>query len=78
MPKGNSLQLLPPVLVVPLPLDVMLLETGLESPSGEWAGGVSVLLYTDQHPPPFVDQGIPSQLCLGLDLEHMALHSYQH
>ena len=73
----NSLQLPPPVLVVPSPSDVMLLGTGVGSPSGEWVGEVSVLWYIGQHQPPYVDQVIPSQLCLGLDLEHMVLHSHQ-
>ena len=31
----SSLQLLPPVLVIPSPSDVLLLGTGMESPSGE-------------------------------------------
>ena len=46
--------------------------------SGEWVGEVSVLWYIGQHPPPFVDQVIASQLCLGLDLEHTVHYSHQH
>ena len=75
---GSSLQLPPPVLVIPLPSDVLLLETGMESPSGEWVGAVSVSWYIDPLPPLFVDKVTPSQLGLGLGLEQVLLPSHQH
>ena len=50
----------------------------MESPSGEWVGAVSVLLYTDQHPPPFADHVMALQLDLGLGLEQVLLSSHQH
>ena len=75
---GSSLHLPPPVLVIPSPSDVLLLEAVSESPSGEWVvGAVSVFLYTDQHPPPFADYVMSLQLDLRLGLEQV-LHPTHH
>ena len=85
----SSLQLPPPVTMTPLPSDVLLLETVLESPSGEWAvGAVSVSQHSvtvSLHIPHQVtlvhvgmEIAVTSQLQLGLGLEQMLLHSHQH
>ena len=84
----SSLQLPPPVTMTPLPSDVLLLETVLESPSGEWAvravsvsqHSVTVSLHIPHQWTVRVRMGIAvtSQLQLGLGLEQMLLHSHQH
>ena len=51
----SLLQLPPPVLVIPSPSDVLLLETVLGSPTGEWVGAVSVPWHIHQLPPLYVD-----------------------
>ena len=50
------------------------------SPSGEWVGAVSVSWYTDQCLLLSVDQVMPSQLDLGVDLvqKPMRIPSHQH
>ena len=83
----SSLQLPPPVTMTPLPSDVLLLETVLETPCGEWAvGAVSVsqhsvtVSYHMPHQMTLVLVGIAmtSQLQLGLGLEQMLHLSHQH
>ena len=70
----SSVHLSPPVLVIPLPSDVMLLGTGMGSPSGEWVGAVIVPWYTAQQVPHLhVDQAVPLQLYLGQSLEQQIL-----
>ena len=73
----SSLDLPPPVLVVPLSSDVLLLGTGMGTPFGEWVGAVSVLWYTDQHLL-VVDQTMFSKQGLKLGLEQMVLPTHQH
>ena len=73
----SSLLLPSPVLVIPSPSDVLLLEMG--SPSGEWVAPVSVS-YHIPHQWTLVHVGIAvlSQLQLGLGLEQMLLPTHQH
>ena len=74
----SSLHLFPPVLVIPSPSDV-LLGTGMESPSGEWMGAVSVICYIAQQVPlVLVGLAVLSQLHLWLGLEQVLLPSHQH
>ena len=79
---GSSLHLPlpPPVLVIPSPSDVLLLETGVESPSGEWmVKAVSALCYIVQQVPlVLVGLGVLSQLHLGLGLEQVLLPIHLH
>ena len=73
---GSSQHLPPPVLVIPSPSDVLLLGTGMGSPSGEWVGAVSVCWHiTQQAPHLLVDLAVSSQLGLELGL---VLPSHQH
>ena len=76
----SSLQLPSPVLVIPSPSDVMLLETGMVSLSGEWVAAVSVAWYIAQQVSIVnVDLTWPSQQGLELGLEQqMLLCSHQH
>ena len=76
----SSLQLPPHVLVIPSPSDVMLLETGMGSPSGEWVVAVSVCWHIAQQMSIVnVDLTWPSQQGLELGLEQqMLLCSLQH
>ena len=78
MSLASSLQLPLPVLVILSPSHALLVETQMGTPSGEWMGTVSVLWYTDQLPPLFVDQVIHSQLDLELGLEEVLLLTHQH
>ena len=79
MSLGNSLQLPPPVLVIPSVSDVMLLGTGMVSPSGESVAPVSVsCLIAQQMPHLHVDLAMPTQLYLGQSLEQTAPPSHQH
>ena len=77
----SSLHLPPPVLMIPSPSHVLLLETGMESPSGEWVGITSVRYYTVQQVPLVLvgSQAVllPSQLGLGLE-QQVLLPSHQH
>ena len=75
----SSLHLPPPVTMTPSPSDVLLLETVLESPSGEWAvRAVSVSLHIPHQWTVRVRIAVTSQLPLGLGLEQMLLPSHQH
>ena len=73
----SSLQLPPPVLVILLPSDVLLLETGIGSLSGEWVEAVSVSWDITQQVPILC---VASQLQLGLGLvqEQLLLPTHQH
>ena len=76
---GSLLHLPPPVLVVPSPSDVLLLETGMGSPSGEWAvGAVSVHYYTVKQIPLVLVGLVLSLLQLRLGLEQVLLPSHLH
>ena len=75
----SSLQLPPHVLVIPSPSNVLLLETEMGSPSGEWMGAVSALSYIVQQVPlVLVVLAVLSQLHLGLGLEQVLLPTHQH
>ena len=69
---GSSQQLLLHVLEIPFLLHVLLMETTLGSPPGEWAGEVSVPCHIDQLPL-FLSVGLamPSQPGLGMGLEQL-------
>ena len=77
---GSSLRLPPPALVIPSPSDVLLVETVLERPSGEWVGVTStrVFYYMEGLLPLLVGLAIISWLYLSLGLEQMLLHSHQY
>ena len=75
----SSQHLPPPVLVIPSPSDVMLLETEMGTPAGKWVGAVSVSwVIAHQMTLVLVGLAVLSQLQLGLGLEQMLLHSHQH
>ena len=80
---GSSLPLLPPVLVIPSPSDVLLVGTGMGSLPGDWVAAMSVAYYTAPHMMVVVlvvhSQVVHSQLHLGLGLEQQVLlPSHQH
>ena len=75
---GSSQQLPQHALVVPSPSGVLLLETWVELPFGEWVGTVSVPCHTGQTLPLFVGLTTPLELSLVLGLQQVLLPSHQH
>ena len=77
---GSSLHLPPPALVIPSPSDVLLVETVLEWPSGDWVGVTStgVFYFMEGLLPLLAGLAIFSWLYLRLGLEKMLLHSHQY
>ena len=76
---GSLLHLLPPVLVIPSPSDVLLLGIGMGSPSGGWVvGAVSVHYYTVKQILLVLVGLVLSLLQLRLGLEQVLLPSHLH